>query len=396
MADLIRGRWSKRYVNSWGDKRAYDDAQREHFAVRASYARRYVEEHGLPDISDAEREEIRSFWGRYGFRVVDFSWWRMYYAVTGLHDPRFVPDDVMGLVVYAYYNDPAYADAWRDKNEFERLLPGMPFPEAIGRCRRGRLVCGEKVFDRASQAGEFCEAAFAALGGADHIIVKDARHSGHGRGVRKYAVRSASDILTVLGDWGGSDNFVMQRCIRQHPVMAGLNQSSVNIYRVVTWRHGGDADVLFAAVRYGAPGSVTDDSYDSDGNEETHILAVTPDGRFAGLAIDQDGMPTGEIAAGEGAAPGYSEMCALARRYALALDNFDLVGWDFAVDEDGSPVCLEYNIEWPGTVFYQFSNGPYAGERTEDMLAFLLDEDAQHNWIPWYMASWASWADDEG
>ena len=67
------------------------------------------------------------------------------------------------------------------------------------------------------------------------------------------------------------------------------------------------------------------------------------------------------------------------------MDNFDLIGWDFSVDEDGEPVCLEYNIQWPGTVAHQFVCGPYAGEKTDDLLSFLEDGTKRANYLPYYM-----------
>lgn len=383
---MTRGRWGKRYINSFEDKDAYDAMRREHFAFRADYARGYVERHGCPDLGEDEKREIDAFWGRYGIGFDDYSWWRMYYAVTGVRDPRFVPDDVMGLIVYAYYNDPAYADAWRDKNEFDRMLPGMPFPQTLLKCRRGRFTLTGPEGVRYVGRESLPKALLGVAGAGAEVIVKDARATGHGRGVRKYALWSEADVSSVLSEWAQSENWVMQRAIRQHPDMAALNESSVNIYRIVTWRHGGEADVLFGAARFGVPGAITD-MCDENGVETTRVVAVGRDGRFAERALDQEGLPVGRISVGGGCAPGFAEASALAREYALLLDNFDIVGWDFAVDESGRPVCLEYNIQWPGTVFYQFSNGPLMGDRTEDMLSFLLDEGNRRNWVPRYMSS---------
>lgn len=42
MVELIRGRWSKRYINSFEDKERYDVDRRNHFAARSSYAQHYV------------------------------------------------------------------------------------------------------------------------------------------------------------------------------------------------------------------------------------------------------------------------------------------------------------------------------------------------------------------
>lgn len=300
MAGLVRGRWEKRYINSFEDKDAYDQRRREHLAFRIDYAKEYVARHGCPDLGEDEKREIDDFWGRYGIDTGDYSWWSMYYWVTGARDPRFVPDHVMGLVLYAYYNDPAYVEAWRDKNEFDRLLPGMPFPETLLKCRRGRLALDGLSGSRVVSRSEAPIAVIALAGAGSEVIVKDSRHSGHGRGVRKYELNCAADVEKVLSDWEGSGNWIMQRAVRQHAGMAALNESSVNIYRIVTWRHGDEADVLFGAARFGAPGSITDDSYDENGVETTRCVAVGLDGRFAEQALDQDGFPVGRVSVGGG------------------------------------------------------------------------------------------------
>lgn len=309
----------------------------------------------------------------------------MYYAVTGIEDPRFIPDDFMGLVVYEFYNDAAYVEAWRDKNMLERLLPDLPFPETIGRCVRGRLIIGSEVFDYSQDEMPFCRELFRRLGKGGTVIVKDARHTGHGRGVKRYVIGSVDDALSMLVEWRMSENFLIQRAIVQHPVMAQLNESSVNVVRLFTWRKGARVDVLYATLRFGVPGSITDMTRDEKGKELLCFAPLGLDGSFQGRLFDQDGKIIGHDNPST-IIPNWDLMVDCAKRGALQLDNFDLVGWDFAIGFDGMPICLEFNIEWPGTVYYQFANGPLAGERTDDLLAFLLDETLRENYLPKYMS----------
>lgn len=376
---FVKGRWSKRYINSFEDKKSLDDEERLHFSARANFAREKCIEARYPELSKSDVEEIDAYWARFGVRIGDYSWHRMYYAVTGLHDPRFMPDDFVGLCLYKYYNDPAYVDAWRDKNMFERLLPRLRFPEVLGRRIRGRYQDGSGL---TLEEGRFARTILEQANG-DHVIVKDARLSGHGRGVRKYKVSTADEALLLIKDWSSSDNYVVQRCIRQHEVLAEFNESSVNIVRLLTWRRGDRVDLLFAALRYGMPGEITDDC-SRDGAEILNVVGIDEGGSMRGEAYGLDGDVVGRFPRA-GLIPSWTKMVEYTKLAHLGLDSFDLVGWDFTVDGLGTPICLEYNIQWPGTVVYQFACGPYAGALTDELCSFLLDETNRCNYLPYYM-----------
>ena len=39
-----------------------------------------------------------------------------------------------------------------------------------------------------------------------------------------------------------------------------------------------------------------------------------------------------------------------------------------AIDKDDEPVIVEVNLDGPGSVFYQYANGPFFGNRTENVI----------------------------
>ena len=70
--------------------------------------------------------------------------------------------------------------------------------------------------------------------------------------------------------------------------------------RVVSWRRDERVDILFAAVRYGVAGAITD-MIQRDGIELTNVVKVNPaSGSMEGNMIDQDGRVCGSIASGGG------------------------------------------------------------------------------------------------
>lgn len=379
--ELIRGRWFKKYINCPEDKRDYDIMRRGFMQSHELIALNYCEKFAPPELSPEEKSEISEYWAQFGIKIYDYNWHRMYYHATGIHDPRFVPDLVAGLAVYEYYNDKVYEATWRDKNMFHRLLPEVPLPECLGRCVRGRRFNDETGY--ISNEKDFAGTIWEALGGEDDIIIKNTRDTGFGKGVSKYHVSCEKDVLDALVEWEGCKNYIVQRCVRQHKAFKDLNPSSSNMVRVCSWRHGNDVDIMFAAARVGVENSVTDVSF-VNGEERVNIVGVTPDGYFADKMIDQDGQFVKELP-GRIAVPAWNKIREIIKKNHLHIDNFDIIGWDFTVDENENPVCFEWNISWPGTVLYQFANGPLYGDKTEEVFEFLRDENNRYNYIPYYM-----------
>ena len=136
--ELIRGRWTEQYINCPEDKRNYDYIMRGRARIHHELAYEYCEKFSPPELTAHEKKCISEYWSQFGIKIKDYSWHRMYYHVTGIHSPLFVPDYIAGHIVYAYYNDHAYEYTWRDKNMFDRLLPDVPLPYTYGKRCRGR------------------------------------------------------------------------------------------------------------------------------------------------------------------------------------------------------------------------------------------------------------------
>ncbi len=383
--ELKRGRWSKKYINCVEDKRDYDMMCRGFVQAHELIAGKYCEKFSPPELTAGEKAEIDAYWAQFGIKIYDYNWHRMYYHATGLHDPRFIPDLVAGLVIYEYYNDHAFEDTWRDKNMFHRLLPDVPLPKELGYRIRGRFYHKELGYVSNTTEGEFAfaNAIWETLGKEDDIIVKNTRHSGFGRGVKKYHITCVQDIFAVLKDWEQSTDYVMQVCVRQHKIFREFNESSTNMFRVCSFRHDNEVDILFAGARVGIPGSVTDVSF-VDGQERVNLVGISNDGYFADKMLDQDGVVVRSLSKGV-AVPAWEKIVKIIKQNHLLIDNFDIIGWDFTVDEDENPICFEWNISWPGTVLYQYANGPLYADKTELVLDFLKDEYNQFNYIPHYM-----------
>lgn len=341
----------------------------------------YLKANPVPELTEAQRKEIDSFWSLYGIRILDYSWFRWYYGVTGISDPRFIPQDVYSYIIWPYHDNEEFCLAWKDKNMFERFVPGIPFPKNYTRRIHGRFFDGDGNYLPNENA------VITALSHVGGVIVKDAWDSGEGRGVTKYTLDTEADIRRLLTDWEHSDNYLVQELIQQNRVFSQFNESSVNIMRINTWRYGDEVHVFCPTLRIGAEGSTTDICY-VDGIEIARTCAITMDGHFGDRIVNQHGwiqVISETVKMPEAVIPKWKEVISLATQGHKMLDHFDIVGWDFTVTDDERVVCIEYNIKRPGTVFYQNVNGPFFGEYTEQALEYLKDKKNQAKYIPEWM-----------
>lgn len=200
-------------------------------------------------------------------------------------------------------------------------------------------------------------------------------------------LESYEDAEHLLEEWERSNNFLVQELIHQNHVFAQFNESSVNIMRINSWRNGNEVNIFSPTLRIGTAGQTTDICY-IDGVETANVCAITMDGHFGEKIINQFGQDkkTADVVPEPDAIiPRWNEINDIIKKGHKQLDHFDIIGWDFTVTEDQKIVCVEYNVKRPGTVFYQYVNGPFFGIYTEEVLEFLKNKENQKKWIPQWM-----------
>lgn len=351
---------------------------RNRFMCRVQTARELLKFNPQPELSSEQKKEIDEYWSRYGIKIQDYAWFQYYYGVTGICDPRFIPNDIYVCIMLPYYNAADMYAAWKDKNYFDVFLPDVTFPKTVIKNISGKFVDAE-----GNDLNEHSAVIHSLMTAKDiPVIVKNSLDTGTGKSVKKYTIAAEADAESILKEWDG-DNYIVQQAVEQHPVLASFNESSVNIMRITSWSHHGQVHVLSPCIRIGTEGQVTDVCI-IDGVELVNSLGITPDGYFRSKIANQQGILT-PIDIGEVKVPQWDEVTAMVKRGHKRLKHFDLVGWDMTVDKDGQVICIEYNIKRPGCTFYQYVNGPFFGEHTDEALAFLKDKKNQEKYIPKWM-----------
>ena len=314
-----------------------------------------------PAFDAAFRETIRPYWARYGVRVKKL-WYKELYALTGSTDPRYIPQSLFHEKILTHFDDPAYVRQLADKNLHTLLFPGVRRPETVFKCiGRGYLeddfrpIPRPEAVARLEQEGEF--------------VVKPTRDSGQGSDIRFFrGPLPAEEREALLARDDGVTDYIVQRAVRQHPDLARFNRSSLNTMRIVTLVFQDTPYILSSILRIGGPDSRVDNV--SKGGWQ---CTIRPDGRLEPLAFTCRGGESlraedngAGLRWGDCVIPGFQRVRETALALALRLPHLRLIGWDFALDEEGEVVLIEFNCQIDQN---QATCGPTFGDLTEGVLA---------------------------
>ena len=280
------------------------------------------------------RDTVLAYWKKYGVKPK-----RIYYTLLcngrDSYEPRFIPDPIWMDEIIPYFNWSIMVNAYADKNCYSKLMPGAKKPDTLAKNMAGVFYNGDgdQVITR--------EEAERSLEKEEHLIFKPSL-GGKGAGMLFYdrddeKSMSIPDILDAMGS-----NFLAQRIVKQHPDLARLNPSTLNTLRVISFRFKGEVHILSAQLRIGGAGARVDNV--SAGGS---AVSVYPDGRLHEQSVTRKSTWTDETANGIKLStirvPNYEGVKEAVRQLHSQLPYFNIVGWDFAVGEDGTPIMIEFN-----------------------------------------------------
>lgn len=314
-------------------------------------------------LTAAEKSEVEMLWGGVWSKP-SFEWHEHYKAVNGEFDPRYMPSDVFYLDLLPRLSNLTLADAWEDKSYYSKRFPGAPFPKLHFACIGGRLVDGALAYTTWGGAYE-------AIRGQDAVFVKPSLGSCQGLGAFKLELSDVDGPGRLKERLASSgENYVVQGLIEQTDLMSDFNSSSVNIIRMNTLCLDGDAFLANATIRFGVAGKVTDVSY-IDGIETARVAGLDDGGRLRGFYCDQDGKRydlSGLGILGDAIVPGFEKAVDCCLDLHKQMHHFGIAAFDVAIGKNDEPVIVEVNLDGPGSVFYQYANGPFFGNHTENVI----------------------------
>ncbi len=230
-----------------------------------------------------------------------------------------------------------------------RLLPEAPLPD-IGYFSNGMFISAS---GEAQSRSDFFKRI---SDDHDQIIFKgDASF-----GARSISVLDSAQFDTACFTHFGSG--VFQRFVTQHKDLAAVSPGPIATLRILTWLdESGQVSTRGSTLRMGRRGQPHVGSGERfvSGVDFTTGCLSSPgyDANWQKFEIHPD---TGIVFDGH-PLPSFPEAVELARRLHAAFPYVRLIGWDLAVEEDGSVVILEWNFN-PGLEVTEALVGPcFAG-----------------------------------
>lgn len=303
-------------------------------------------------LTSSQKAEIDAIYKKYGYKYT-YDTHILTYSITGEFDARILPEDLYRSNLELKLNDIGLKFVMSDKNYFELYMPEVNFPAIIVRNIDG-------VFYDKNRNIITREEAESLISEHNQVVIKPANDNGFGKGVELVE----KGDLKILGS--SKKNYLIQELIHQHPSLAALNESSVNVVRVVTMFLGGKVFHLSSAFRFGEKGEFVD-----NGKGMT-VVGIDENGKLREKGYSSNG--TTSVKNHSGIAfkgyeiPKYKEMVDIALKQHSKFPQIKIIGWDFTVDDKENVVVVEYNIKYPGVLYYQWVNGPLFGEKTEEIL----------------------------
>lgn len=312
-------------------------------------------------LTKAQKKEILDFYYSLTGKKISLVTHEYFYSRTGIYSKEYVPKDLYINDIQPKANDLTQSHIYGNKNLSDVFLPKDIQPRAILKNINGLFYYdGEPV--SLSEAIEKCK-------NIGDVVIKPSNLS-QGRGVQRVIVsnglinNSQQTIEDLIKSY--KNDFIIQEALTQHEAMSALNPTSVNTIRIVTYRADNNEVLhIYSVARIGRKGCFIDNQ--CAGGIST---IVSEDGKLGKYAFG--GYAEGNITQTDTGVvldgyqlPSYDKALNLVNKLHLYLPYFRLIGWDVAIDKDGTPKIIEYNTK---PQLSQSAFGPGFGKYTERII----------------------------
>jgi hypothetical protein len=291
---------------------------------------------------------------------------RVCHGISGAANPDIVPEEVYVSEIEPCLNRYQEVAYLANKNLYNRWFPDGIFPTTFLHNIDGDL------YDSSYQKLDQRDLDLALL--PYPVVYKPSLGPGGGYGVCFPANRQ--ELEEVMRN---KTNFVVQEKLAQHQFLQRYSSSSLNTFRVCTYRSVKDNQihVLNVSMRMGKGGSLDNETAGGI------VCAVREDGSLNSYAVDKYGVkfsrhPDSGIDFSQNTTvPDFQELLQVSRQIAGNVFLARLVSLDACLDEEGKWRIIEINLKNQTIRFAQYAGKPFFGAFTEEVIGYCL----QHrNW----------------
>lgn len=317
----------------------------------------------LPNLTPSEKIEIIKYLKKYKIStrcVSEYKWFKS----KGKLDKRLIPEELWHADIEPHFNNVLLEKAFQDKNYYEMIVGKNNSPETIIHCINGQLL-------DENYAPIDCVKASQLINSEKEVICKASMGTGGGRGIRFISENvETNDVEKIIDVYNG--NFLIQKIIKQHPLIESFNKTSVNTMRIITFLYKGTVHFIYRELRFGGAGARLDNSaaggrwvlINKDGliQNECYIF----DKSTTDMYVDKNYVSPIEE---NTFIPNWNEVIQLLTKTHYKLAHFGIIYWDVSISQSGKPIILEYNLLDSDAYAYQYGVGPFFGDMTDQVLS---------------------------
>jgi len=297
----------------------------------------------------------------------DISYHTFYPSLNGIRDYRYIPEDIFHGIIEKRLNKLEFADAYSDKNLYERVLKEYKGPKTAFRVIKGLFYDEDYNLTNPNEIKKI-------LDPDETFILKPAIDSGGGINIVFDQIDNLIKHLEKIIDNSENlknENFIVQHLLEQHKQISDFHSDSINTFRVMTLRIDEKIFPVCSVLRMGSNGSKIDNI---SGGGVT--CTINSDGLLGDFAYDLhfekvSAHPmSGKKFKGEKISM-FPEVLKLTEHLHKQLPYFDLISWDMSIGKDGDPYLIELNLSLQECNGLQAMDGPLFKEHTDAVIKKL-------------------------
>lgn len=298
--------------------------------------------------------------------LIDVSWLRFFSNVSGNSDFQYVPEDIFYSIIERRLNDVNYSAQIADKGNYDVIFDKKFFPENYLKNISGIYLDSENKIITAKKANDIFNSI------QDDYIVKPSVDSWGGKNVLKISLGIKNLTLKQI-EKRYVKNFLIQKVIKQHHFFSQFNESSLNTFRVFTYRSVGSEKIhaLHVILKLGRRDSWVDNSTQGG----ISVKVDTQTGNLAKFAVTNKGEKyikhqDSKIIFSDQKVPYLSKIIETAKLVSSKIPTHRLLSYDIGVDCNGNTKVVEINSVGVGIILIQLHGSSLFQNYTQEIINY--------------------------
>lgn len=300
----------------------------------------------------------RDLWSPFR-KTCDISTLRICKNISGIEDPRFIPEDIFVSDIEPSLTIDSSVDYLSNKSFYNRWFKKGVFPTDYLHCIDGQF-CDENL-EKISEI-EFRRIATEIK---YPVVMKPNRGAYGGKDI--FFVHNQEELLNLSKDWS---DFIVQEKIEQDKFFKQFNPAGLNTIRVYLYRSVLDNElhIITMALRMGKDGSL-----DNETAGGIHVM-ITEYGNLNGYAVNKYGkkylVHPNTKKKFNTTIPDFSGLKKLVYMLGSQVFLTRIIGLDLCYDKNGIWRAIEINTKGHSIRFAQYGGAPFFGEFTEEVIDY--------------------------